>query len=253
MSLSSFIWLFIASIFVLIFHLAGTQHFLPDYELGFLTLIAGLVSLGIHLFAAVVFVALPKLPVGRKGDETVKPWYHLARFAVGCLTTTLSILIAKYDEYAGGISIAFPCVSFTTLASLWIIHSDTVAISAVAPMIVGSASTSIFALVFAWLSPILQGEFGGLPGITATFGATWYFVIFIYCVPAVFLLRTKEIQDVDIVAKMIMPTDPLESFEGWNAQSSCAFLINDQGEPTNEDDGIESLYARSTVDESTSD
>jgi len=202
-----------------------------------ITLAVGVAFFFVYIFASIIFVGIPRLPVGRKGDEVVTLWHHLGRFAVGWTMTTVSVVIARYNIFAGGVSIAFPSVSLPALASLWMIHSDTVAMSAASPMIVGSASISLFAILFAWANPILELEYGKIPGTVVTFASTWYFVIFIYSLPCAVILRAKEMRDTDIVERIIINQtsttfgNALCPFPADSTEDETRMLTYEPGEP----------------------
>jgi len=193
--------------------------------------IIGGLSLGFYFFSVMIFIIFGKLPVGRKGDEDVSFWSFLTRFLVGFAITVLSLSLSKYNIFAGGISIAFPCVSITALSSLWISQSHTVAMGATQPIMIGSAATSIYALIFSAIDPILTKHYGSLGGHTISILATWYFVVMAYSIPALIVLRKKEILEIEQFGKIILDSDRASSHQDDMPNASP----NTQGLPLNGD------------------
>jgi len=171
------------------------------------SLIVGGLGLGVYFFVVLFFVLFGTLPVGRKGDEKVSFWSFVGRFLVGFATTVLSLSLSKYNIFAGGLSIAFPCISITALSSLWITQGHTVAMGATAPIMIGSASTSIYALIFSAVDPILALHYGSLGGHAVAILSSWYFVVMAYVIPAVIILRKKEISEIEQFGKIIIPSN----------------------------------------------
>lgn len=77
------------------------------------------------------------------------------RFLMGFTASNISFLLSYISVYASGVALAFPAIGFTALVSLWIRQGETVAMSAATPMLVGSTSSGIFAILFVFLHPIL--------------------------------------------------------------------------------------------------
>jgi hypothetical protein len=65
-----------------------------------------------------------------------------------------SVLVGSVNASAAGIAAIFPAIFLTTMVTLWLAHGDAVPLGAAGPMMLGSGSVSIYAIVFAWaLSP----------------------------------------------------------------------------------------------------
>jgi len=166
------------------------------------------IFLCVYFVLAVALVVFTDFPLGRKGDEVVGWKTHAARFVVGALANVAVVLLAQLNEYISGIIITFPAVIFSALCSLWLTHSETVAVGAVVPMILGSASTSIFSLVFVWAFPHIEKSFiGTLGSVFVTLFATWFLVFYCYSIPIAVLLRKKELTAMETVPHILLFDD----------------------------------------------
>jgi len=178
--------------------------FIKSKDVGLKTEIIAAISICVYFVLSCLFVALPPLPVGRKGDEQVGWKSHLLRFVLGAVTTVAAILLSELNEYIGGLAITFPSVILTALTSLWVTHSDTVAVSAAAPMMVGSTSSSIYSLYFAWVIPHLEFYFGPIGGVITAALSSWFVCTFLFSLPCAILLRKKELSAMDQVPQIVL-------------------------------------------------
>jgi len=119
--------------------------------------------------------------------------HQLVRFILGFATTVIGILLATWNEYAGGVALSFPSVILTSLWSLWISQEETVSTAAASPLILGSTTNSLFTLMFAWAAPLLEDQIGSIAGLALTVSAVWFVCVYGFSVPMAFLLRKKEI------------------------------------------------------------
>lgn len=78
-----------------------------------------LVALCVYAAASLLAAFVPRLPIGRKGDNPVPRKEYIVRFIVGFTTSNLSILLSYVNIYASGVALAFPSVALTALISLW--------------------------------------------------------------------------------------------------------------------------------------
>ena len=82
----------------------------------------------------------------------------LAAFAVGFAVFLSSLGIA----ILAGMASVFPAIFLTTMVSVWLAQGHSVQAGAVGPMMLGSSSVSGYALLCAWLFPIIGPTLGGL-------------------------------------------------------------------------------------------
>ncbi|MAA79125.1 MAG: hypothetical protein CL916_07675 [Deltaproteobacteria bacterium] len=111
------------------------------------------VQLGLGYWAC---IHNPPAPKGGKkvGWGTLAMRGVLAGSAIG-----VSILLSSFGALAG-IASVFPAIFLTTMVSVWISQGESVQGGAVGPMMLGSSSVSVFALLAIILFPIF-GPFGG--------------------------------------------------------------------------------------------
>jgi len=133
--------------------------------------LAGLVTAGIAVFGVFSCWAAPPSPGGSRpiGAAVLLARGGLAAVAIGC-----SVWLAGLGSpLLAGMASVFPAIFLTTMVSLWLSQGESVPIGAVGPMILGSTSVAVFALVVAWSIPQL-GAVGGtcIAWITAVCAAS---------------------------------------------------------------------------------
>jgi len=197
--------------------------------------ILGIACLAFYFATAALVVFVPVLPVGRKGDEHVSKANYFGRFCAGFVSTVCMVLLGYWNELAGGIAIAFPSVILSSMTSLWITQKETVATSAASPLILGSTTNSIFALLFAWAAPILEREFNMALGLLATVAAAWFLCVYGFSMPMVFLLRKKEIASGHKIPHILLWSDAEDTNSSWEvngllSSSQSVNLISDEGQ-----------------------
>jgi len=129
------------------------------------------------------------------------------RFILGFGTTVIAIILATWNEYAGGVALSFPSVILTSLGSLWYSQEETVSTSSAYPIILGSTTNSIFALIFAWAAPRLEYEIGAIPGLVLAVTSVWFLCVYVFSLPMVILLRKKEIASARSIAQVLITED----------------------------------------------
>eukprot|EP01128_Nolandella_sp_AFSM9_P003529 TRINITY_DN1521_c0_g2_i1.p1 TRINITY_DN1521_c0_g2~~TRINITY_DN1521_c0_g2_i1.p1 ORF type:complete len:455 (-),score=96.83 TRINITY_DN1521_c0_g2_i1:187-1380(-) len=190
----------------------------------------GIVALLIYLTVSLIAAFVPTLPVGRKGDNVVPKKEYLFRFLTGFVASNFSLLLSYFHLYASGVALAFPATALTALVSLWLRQGETVAMSAATPMLVGSASSGIFSLVFAYIHPILLKEFSDF-AIIFSIAAPWFLVVYCFSLPLAVLLRKKEIAAYKHIGKIKLDdasasTDSTPSFTRPDLSKSFASFKN---------------------------
>lgn len=142
-------------------------------------LVAGLVSLGliIVLGLGISFhhVAAPK------GGKPV-PWgILLLRGLFAAIVIGITVYLGTFSPTLGGILATFPVIFTTTMVALWVSQGSGVPTGAAGPLILGSSSVGVYALVFAVVQPDL--------GMGAAFGIAYGSAILSISVPSFLFLR----------------------------------------------------------------
>lgn len=145
-------------------------------------LFALLVTLGIATFGVVSCWAAPPAP---GGTNTVGLSALLARGGLAALAIGGSVGLAGLgNPLLAGMASVFPAIFMTTMVSLWLSQGESVPVGAVGPMILGSTSVAVFALVSVWSIPSL-GVLGGA-------GLAWLVSVGLASVPAALWLRASS-------------------------------------------------------------
>jgi len=133
------------------------------------SLIAGGLSpmwLGAGATAAMVFfgvLACRRNPPGPRGDRKVSAAMHLSRGLLAALAIGVSVaLAAMVGPVASGVASIFPAIFLTTMVALTLAQGSQVQAGAVGPMMLGSSSVAVFALLAAQLFSIVGPELGTL-------------------------------------------------------------------------------------------
>lgn len=125
-----------------------------------MTLVCGVVA-----FCALVVLGLllwDNKSAAPRGTRKVGVIALMMRGLIAAVVVAGALMIAKTGSpVIGGIASAFPVIFLITMVSTWLAHGPEVPAGAIAPMIAGSASVSLFALLAIWLFP-LYGPILGL-------------------------------------------------------------------------------------------
>jgi hypothetical protein len=121
-------------------------------------------------------------PAGRRpvGPATLAARGLLAACAIGSAVWLASV----GGAVAAGVASCFPAIFLTTMVSLWISQGRSVPAGAVGPMMLGSASVAVYALIATWSLPAL--------GIGAGCAFAWLGAAFGSSLPAVLWLRRRS-------------------------------------------------------------
>eukprot|EP01130_Rhizamoeba_saxonica_P004730 TRINITY_DN1919_c0_g1_i2.p1 TRINITY_DN1919_c0_g1~~TRINITY_DN1919_c0_g1_i2.p1 ORF type:complete len:292 (-),score=32.07 TRINITY_DN1919_c0_g1_i2:64-939(-) len=164
-------------------------------------LLIGSISLVVYIVIAIIMILLPNMQVGRKGDEDVHRNVNITRFLGGFISIALAISFAEVNDYASGICLSFPSVVLTSLSSLWYVHSETVSTSAIAPMVLGSASNSVYCILFAATIHLFRDNLGIGLGIFSSVVFSEVISLF-FSFGFAYLLRIKELKSANRVAPL---------------------------------------------------
>jgi hypothetical protein len=124
----------------------------------------------------------PPAPAGRR---RVGPLVLAARglLAAGAIGGAVW-LAAVGGALAAGMAAVFPAIFLTSMVSLWLSQGEAVQAGAVGPMMLGSTSVAVFALLAAWLFPAL----GPGPGAVVA----WLLAATLVTVPAWWWLSARR-------------------------------------------------------------
>jgi hypothetical protein len=144
-----------------------------------------LVTLGITSFGVVSCWAAPPAPAG---TNAVGVSALLARGALAAMAIGGSVWLAGLGSpLLAGMASVFPAIFMTTMVSLWLAQGESVPVGAVGPMILGSTSVAVFALVSVWSVPST--------GILFGIGLAWVVSVGLASVPAALWLRSSAIAE----------------------------------------------------------
>ena len=122
--------------------------------------------LGAGATAAMVFFGLLACrtnPPGPRGSRKVSAPMHLARGVLAALAIGVSVILAALvGPVASGVVSIFPAIFLTTMVALTLAQGVQVQAGAVGPMMLGSSSVAVYALLAATLFAPLGPELGGL-------------------------------------------------------------------------------------------
>ena len=93
-------------------------------------------------------------------------------------------LAARGGAIAAGVASCFPAIFFTTMVSLWVSQGHAVPAGAAGPMMLGSVSVAVYALLVTLWVPTMGVFYGcGISWVVAALGAS---------LPAVWWLRRRS-------------------------------------------------------------
>ncbi len=102
-----------------------------------------------------VLACLRPLPAPR-GSRRVGPGVLLARGALAAGAIAVSVWIASLGgTLSAGVASVFPAIFLTTMVALWVAQGEAVPAGAVGPMMLGSTSVAVYALVASESLPAL--------------------------------------------------------------------------------------------------
>jgi len=194
MTVSLLLWLILA--FITSYYLEESMIITDTFE------IVSYSSICFYFIIAALFAFIPDLFIGRVGEEPIHLIHHIIRFSLGAATTVLGILLSSWNGDIGALALSFPAVVYTSLCTLWVLQGEAVSTSAVSPLLLGSTTNSLFAILFGIALPVIQNEIGALPGFILCLLAVWFLCVYAFSLPMVYFLRKKEIGSSQYVGKI---------------------------------------------------
>ncbi|MEC7985975.1 MAG: hypothetical protein VX278_12495 [Myxococcota bacterium] len=181
---------------------------LPRVSLGVrLSCMIGL-SLSVWFFAALFFLLLEKIwgglilsfvmlfilfgfgiwacrnnPPAPKGKNKTGILTLLSRAALAGIAIGISVSLSHLGAIAG-IASVFPAIFLTTMVSIWVSQGESVQIGAVGPMMLGSGSVAVYALVALFLFPMF--------GVVLGAALTWIVSLLLVSLPATLWLQRAQ-------------------------------------------------------------
>ena len=139
------------------------------------------VALGIAIFGVFSCWAAPPAPSATSGVGVPA---LLGRGALAAGAIGFAVWLASFgNPLLAGMASVFPAIFLTTMVSLWLAQGESVPVGAVGPMILGSTSVAVYALVAAWAMPAL----GAMPGAAVA----WAAAVLGASTPAAIWLRSR--------------------------------------------------------------
>ena len=123
-------------------------------------------------------------PPSPKGTQKVSPVVLFLRGLLASVAIGISIYLATIgDSVLAGMASVFPAIFLTTMCSVWLAQGEAVQAGAVGPMMLGSSSVSIYALIAAFLFPEYDWTTGAV--------LSWCSAVLFVSIPAWFWLKER--------------------------------------------------------------
>jgi hypothetical protein len=135
-----------------------------------------LITFGIALIGA---LACWKSPPSLRGRRPVGPVTLLSRGVLAALAIGIAVWLASVGgAVAAGVAAVFPAIFLTTMAALWLAQGEAVQAGAVGPMMLGSTSVAVYAMLAVRFLPTFGTGLGSLlswlmAAMLATLPAWW--------------------------------------------------------------------------------
>lgn len=126
-----------------------------------------------------------KAPPSPRGRRPVGPLTLLSRGLLAAIAIGLSVWLASVGgAVAAGVAAVFPAIFLTTMVALWLAQGEAVQAGAVGPMMLGSTSVAVYAMLAARILPALGTVYGSL--------VSWLMAATLATLPAWWLTRRFE-------------------------------------------------------------
>lgn len=164
-------------------------------------------------FCIGLFICLSQPLQNVKGTNKVPLKHVLLRGVMASCAIAVAVLIASLDEVAAGLTSTFPAIFLTTQVSLFLQQTSALTMSSIGPMIMGSVSVGIYAILFALFTTQSAGDDAGQDAPTmadnAGLGldnpaltmnpflavlASWTLSVVCFSTPVAFFLRWRRAQ-----------------------------------------------------------
>jgi len=151
----------------------ATEGSIDEYVFG----ITGLIALGL-----LAFIFNIKNRAAPKGTNKVPLTILSIRGVAAGLAIAICLVLTESGlPFLAGLASVFPAIFLTSMVALWISQGPQVPQGAAAPMMLGGASVSVYALISMWALP----EYGIILGSAIT----WFASVILWTIPAFTILR----------------------------------------------------------------
>tara|TARA_B100001113_G_scaffold253602_1_gene209097 strand:+ start:376 stop:1203 length:828 start_codon:yes stop_codon:yes gene_type:complete len=143
-------------------------------------LMLGMVGLALLAILSIMFNV--KHRATPKGENKVPISILSLRGVAAGLAIAACLVLAEIGlPFVAGLASAFPAIFLTSMVALWLSQGPQVPQGAAAPMMLGGASVSVYALLAMW----------SLPSFGIIFGSAiaWFGAVILWTIPAFFALR----------------------------------------------------------------
>jgi hypothetical protein len=142
--------------------------------------------IGLVLLAILAVMFNLKNRAAPKGENKVPIMILSFRGIAAGLAIAACLVLAKIGlPFVAGLASAFPAIFLTSMVALWISQGPQVPQGAAAPMMLGGASVSVYALLAMWSLP----SFGIILGSVIA----WFGAVGLWTIPAFLLLRNYRL------------------------------------------------------------
>ncbi len=142
--------------------------------------------IGLVLLAILAVMFNLKNRAAPKGENKVPIMILSIRGIAAGLAIAACLVLAKIGlPFVAGLASAFPAIFLTSMVALWISQGPQVPQGAAAPMMLGGASVSVYALLAMWSLP----SFGIILGSVIA----WFGAVGLWTIPAFLLLRNYRL------------------------------------------------------------
>ena len=142
--------------------------------------------IGLLLLAILAVMFNLKNRAAPKGENKVPIMILSIRGIAAGLAIAACLVLAKIGlPFVAGLASAFPAIFLTSMVALWISQGPQVPQGAAAPMMLGGASVSVYALLAMWSLP----SFGIILGSVIA----WFGAVGLWTIPAFLLLRNYRL------------------------------------------------------------
>ena len=142
--------------------------------------------IGLVLLAILAVMFNLKSRAAPKGENKVPIMILSIRGIAAGLAIAVCLVLAKIGlPFVAGLASAFPAIFLTSMVALWISQGPQVPQGAAAPMMLGGASVSVYALLAMWSLP----SFGIILGSVIA----WFGAVGLWTIPAFLLLRNYRL------------------------------------------------------------
>ena len=143
-------------------------------------------AIGLVLLAILAVMFNLKNRAAPKGENKVPLMILSIRGIAAGLAIAACLVLAEIGlPFVAGLASAFPAIFLTSMVALWISQGQQVPQGAAAPMMLGGASVSVYALLAMWSLP----TFGIILGSVIA----WFGAVGLWTIPAFLLLRNYRL------------------------------------------------------------